>query len=378
MPLYFGRSLQANFIFTSPEFSFPMQTNLKKLIEELYWLNPSLREKEVQLEKLVVHMTNLKPEISVSDTFRKVLKNRLTSEIELQKTSKIKGGIKKFQILWYVLATGAMASFAVSFGFLSIIGITGPREIQSSLHKKVAITSQRAPTVPEAGTPSLEAMTKSIDTQIMPNATVTTRTVQNSNESTSKSIMKPQQDKTNASRKIALQPPVSHSPKTTTINRGPETILPIEQKNTTIAYVGMAMDKEAPTISPRSSSSDDTLSKNSFSDEPMMMGASPTSLMGNDTSNGISENGVTAMGTGEIRQALSFSGIVALAQKDANVHIEEKDRSFYILKTPHISYVSKESLSSRDTVELVKVYLFPLERIDGKEPIVKEISVSVE
>lgn len=72
-----------------------------------------------------------------------------------------------------------------------------------------------------------------------------------------------------------------------------------------------------------------------------------------------------------------FQDIVLQAQQKADLIIGEMDRSFYILKTPHIEYVSRESTSLTNTVEMEQVYVFPLERTDGKKSIASEIRVVI-
>ena len=75
---------------------------------------------------------------------------------------------------------------------------------------------------------------------------------------------------------------------------------------------------------------------------------------------------------------VSFSEIIERAQKEANSLIVENERSLYVLKTPIVSYVSRESKTQKNTVELVAVYTFPLEKTDGKVSKVKEISIEIE
>jgi hypothetical protein len=57
--------------------------------------------------------------------------------------------------------------------------------------------------------------------------------------------------------------------------------------------------------------------------------------------------------------------------------IESKDIPFYVLKTPVITYTSQNNDSENNTVELVRTYLFPMERLDGIQSKVKEVIVMV-
>lgn len=58
---------------------------MKQLLEELYKIEPELREKEGQIEEIVAQMLVHKPITKVSENFKKVLKNRLISEMALRK-----------------------------------------------------------------------------------------------------------------------------------------------------------------------------------------------------------------------------------------------------------------------------------------------------
>lgn len=93
---------------------------MKQLLDELYQIEPNLREKETELEKVVAYMTTAKPDISPPDNFKKILKNRLESIIN---TSKPDGAIRTrntyFRIFLYIFGGGiALVSFALNFGFL--------------------------------------------------------------------------------------------------------------------------------------------------------------------------------------------------------------------------------------------------------------------
>ena len=97
---------------------------MKQFLEELYEQEPELRKNEEQIEKIVSQMITLKPQISTPENFKKILKNRLASETTLMRTQKSQNRNRYFRFFWYVLGTGVLASFAVSFGFLSLLGIT--------------------------------------------------------------------------------------------------------------------------------------------------------------------------------------------------------------------------------------------------------------
>lgn len=94
----------------------------------------------------------------------------------------------------------------------------------------------------------------------------------------------------------------------------------------------------------------------------------------NNESASLSESPVTRTKT---ETGVSFSEIIERAQKEANLLIVENERDLYVLKTPIVSYISRDSKTQKNTVELVAVYTFPLERTDGKVSKVKDISIEI-
>lgn len=61
------------------------EPHMQHLLEELYKIEPDLRAQEASLEKIISQMLLAKPKITVSENFKKVLRNRLDSEIALQR-----------------------------------------------------------------------------------------------------------------------------------------------------------------------------------------------------------------------------------------------------------------------------------------------------
>ncbi len=60
------------------------ESHMQNLLQELYKIEPDLRAQEPNLQKILSQMLLTKPEITISENFKKVLKNRLDSEIALQ------------------------------------------------------------------------------------------------------------------------------------------------------------------------------------------------------------------------------------------------------------------------------------------------------
>lgn len=58
-----------------------MQTQISKLLAELYQLDPVLAQKEAELVKILTEMLKNKPNAQLDDSFRKELKSKLSAEI---------------------------------------------------------------------------------------------------------------------------------------------------------------------------------------------------------------------------------------------------------------------------------------------------------
>ena len=74
-----------------------------QILEELYTSEPSLREKDEHIQKIVAQMMDIKPEVTISENFKKVLKNRLISEMSREKEQKTAKKNRFFRIFWYAL-----------------------------------------------------------------------------------------------------------------------------------------------------------------------------------------------------------------------------------------------------------------------------------
>ena len=58
-----------------------MSSNTQKILEELYHLNPLLREKQESIRKLIEKMQKNRPEVEISDQFRSELKSKILSDM---------------------------------------------------------------------------------------------------------------------------------------------------------------------------------------------------------------------------------------------------------------------------------------------------------
>ena len=59
-----------------------MQTNVKTLLEELYLLEPSLREKEEQIVHIIENMQKNRPNIVINEEFKNELRAKLLLELQ--------------------------------------------------------------------------------------------------------------------------------------------------------------------------------------------------------------------------------------------------------------------------------------------------------
>ena len=58
-----------------------MSSNTQKILEELYHLDPTLREKQESIRNIIEKMQENRPEIEISDQFRSELKSRIISDM---------------------------------------------------------------------------------------------------------------------------------------------------------------------------------------------------------------------------------------------------------------------------------------------------------
>lgn len=85
-----------------------MSTTVKTLLEELYALEPSLREKESDITRIIEAMLAHKPDIRIDETFRAELREKLIA----QDSAPVRSSSWKFSIIFPIFGT-AFASFFV-------------------------------------------------------------------------------------------------------------------------------------------------------------------------------------------------------------------------------------------------------------------------
>jgi len=75
-----------------------MNKNIKEILEELYIMDPSLKEKEKQLEKIISKMLMIKPDVKIDENFKKELRKKILANPSLSnaKTNSSMKNIIKF------------------------------------------------------------------------------------------------------------------------------------------------------------------------------------------------------------------------------------------------------------------------------------------
>ncbi len=62
-----------------------MSVNIKDILDELYALDPDLREKESEIKKIIEKMMKNRPEVEINETFRAELRQKIMREIAAMK-----------------------------------------------------------------------------------------------------------------------------------------------------------------------------------------------------------------------------------------------------------------------------------------------------
>lgn len=105
------------------------QTNI--LLQELYDIEPSLRNNEKEALEIVKALLLVKPKVDISEAFRKRLRNQLMVEIEKRKSRQF--DIKNFFKVGSSIFAGAIATYA-AFQFFVVPGVTPEDSIKIPMH----------------------------------------------------------------------------------------------------------------------------------------------------------------------------------------------------------------------------------------------------
>ena len=66
-----------------------MQANIQTLLEELYLLEPSLREKEDQIVHIIENMQKNRPNIVINEEFKNELRTKIMTELKNSTSQKL-------------------------------------------------------------------------------------------------------------------------------------------------------------------------------------------------------------------------------------------------------------------------------------------------
>lgn len=66
-----------------------MSVNTRDILEELYALDPTLREKEAEIKKIIDRMIKNRPEVEINETFRSELREKIMREIAATRKSTV-------------------------------------------------------------------------------------------------------------------------------------------------------------------------------------------------------------------------------------------------------------------------------------------------
>lgn len=91
-----------------------MENNIQKILNELYEIDSSLREKESELTKIIQTMLNLKPDINIDESFKTNLRNIISEKITSKKLEEYnkKSKTNYFHIFAYLFWTVWLLAFS--------------------------------------------------------------------------------------------------------------------------------------------------------------------------------------------------------------------------------------------------------------------------
>jgi glycine cleavage system protein P-like pyridoxal-binding family len=80
-----------------------MEKNIQNILEELYLIDPTLREREKELKKIIHTMLEVRPNVEIDENFKENLKNKVFEKITSKKIENYnsKGKTSLFQIFSY-------------------------------------------------------------------------------------------------------------------------------------------------------------------------------------------------------------------------------------------------------------------------------------
>jgi len=89
-----------------------MKNNIQEILQELYEIDNSLQKNEVELEKVIMKMLAIQPNVKVDANFKKELQYQIQEKILQKKLENYgKNKLSIFQIFSYIFGTVGMACF---------------------------------------------------------------------------------------------------------------------------------------------------------------------------------------------------------------------------------------------------------------------------
>ncbi len=93
-----------------------MKTNVKKILDELYVLDPGLKNKEVQLLKILNEMVANKPDIHMDAAFKEELHQKIMTEIAHEK-------MNRSSMTWQTIFSDKRFFALASIAIVALLGI---------------------------------------------------------------------------------------------------------------------------------------------------------------------------------------------------------------------------------------------------------------
>lgn len=117
-----------------------MKPQFKKILEELYELNPELQAKETELLQILMEMVSHRPDATFDEAFKSELKQKVLHEIQSEKYSARSQSNWKNILIGFIVGSGsiALASFAVFQVISPVAQVNTPAQTPAST--TVAVT----------------------------------------------------------------------------------------------------------------------------------------------------------------------------------------------------------------------------------------------
>ena len=120
-----------------------MSPNVKTLLEELYLLEPSLREKEDQIVHIIENMQKNRPNIVINEEFKNELRTKIMTELKNSTSQKLQNKNQNWN-WWWIFAGLSTTAFAAFAGY-ALLGGLAFQTIPSPSSDKPVLTMTTSP-----------------------------------------------------------------------------------------------------------------------------------------------------------------------------------------------------------------------------------------